>query len=188
MTMREGSRTRQSGSRDQPRSRELITLIMRLAAFVATLIPLAALALPWVTLDGTEETVSGVGAVALLVPPMSEYLYTVSPLQATLLTVGPILVALLAIITGYNYRRRRSIYWVPPAMLMVTGAIAFGTADLITAAGPGLVIVMSVSVLLILHQAAIRVQVVLRRKTKMPAVYRALAVATGMGHYRWSER
>ena len=186
--MRERNRTRQSGSRDQTGSRELITLAMRLAAFVATLIPLAALALPWVTLDGTEETVSGVGAVALLVPPMSEYLYAVSPLQAALLTVGPMLVALLAIITSYNYRRRRSIYWAPPAMLIVAVAIAYGATDLVTAAGPGLVIVMTVSALLTLHQIAIRVQVVLRRKMKMPAIYRALAVATGMGHYRWSER
>ena len=76
--MQERNRTRQSGSPDQTRSRELITLVMRLAAFVATLIPLAALALPWVTLDGTEEAVSGVGAVALLAPPMSEYLYGIS--------------------------------------------------------------------------------------------------------------
>ena len=186
--MRERSRTRQSGSRDLIGSRELITLVMRLAAFVATLIPLAALALPWVMLDGTGEAVSSVGAIALLVPPMSGYLYTVAPLQATLLTVGSILVALLAIITGYNYRRRRSIYWAPPAMLIVSGAIAFGTADLITAAEPGLAIVMAVSILLILHQAAIRIQVVLRRKMKMPGVYRTLAVVTGMGHYRWSER
>ena len=186
--MRERSRTRQSGSRDQTGRPELITLVMRLAAFVATLIPLAALALPWVMLDGTGEAVSGVGAIALLAPPMSGYLYTVAPLQATLLTVGPMLVALLAMITGYNYRRRRSIYWAPPAMLIVAGAIAFGTADLITATEPGLAIVMAVSILLILHQAAIRIQVVLRRKMKMPGVYRTLAVVTGMGHYRWSER
>ena len=186
--MREGNRTRQQGSRDQTRSRELATLIMRLAAFVATLIPLAAMALPWVGLDGTEEAVSGVGAIALLVPPMSEYLYTVSPLQAALLTVGPILVVLLAIITSYNYRRRKSIIWAPPAMLIVAVAIAYGAGDLVTVIGPGLVIVMAVAALLTLHQVAIRVQVVLRRKMKMPEVYRALAVATGMGHYRWSER
>ena len=186
--MRERNRTIQPGSREETRNRELITLVMRLAAFVATLIPLAALALPWVELDGTGETVSGVGAMALLVPPMSEYLYAVSPLQAALLTVGPVLVALLAIITSYNYRRRRSIYWAPPTALIVAVAIAYGAADLVTATGPGLVIVMAVSALLTLHQVAIRVQVILRRKMKMPAIYRALAVITGMGHYRWAER
>ena len=185
--MRERSRTRQPGNRDQTRDRELLTLIMRLTAFVATLIPLATLVLPWVVLDGTGEAVSGVGAIALMVPPTSEYLYAVSPLQAGILTVGPILVALLAIITSYNYRRRRSIYWAPPAILIVAGAIGYGTGDLITAIEPGLVAVIAVSALLTLHQIAIRVQVALRRKMKMPAVYRALAVVTGMGHYRWSE-
>ena len=168
--MRERSRTRQQGSRDQTRNRELITLTMRLAAFMATLIPLAAMVLPWVMLDGTGEVVSGVGAIALLVPPMSEYLYAVSPLQAALLTVGPVLVALLAIITSYNYRRRRSIYWAPPAMLVVAVAIAYGAGDLVTAAELGLAIVMAVSAFLTLHQIAIRVQVVLRRKMKMPAI------------------
>ena len=185
--MRERNRTRQQGSRDQTRRRELATLIMRLVAFIATLIPLAAMALPWVELDGTEEAVSGVGAIALLVPPMGEYLYAVSPLQAALLTVGPILVVLLTIITSYNYRRRKSIYWAPSAMLIVAIAIAYGAGDLVTAIGPGLVIVMAVAALLTLHQVAIRLQVILRRKMKMPEVYRVLAVATGMGNYRWSE-
>ena len=181
--MRETSRTSVQG-----RNRELITLIVRLSAFAATLIPLAAMALPWVMLDGTGKSVSGVGAIALLVPPTSEYLYTVSPLQAALLTIGPILVALLATITSYNYRRRKSIYWAPPAMMALTAGIAYGASDIVTATEPGLMIVMAVAALLTLHQVAIRVQVVLRRKMKMPAVYRTLAVATGMGHYRWSER
>ena len=83
--MREASRTRQSGNQAQTKNRELITLIMRLVAFAATLIPLVVMALPWVTLDGTGEPVSGVGAVALLLPPMSEYLYAVSPVQAAIL-------------------------------------------------------------------------------------------------------
>ena len=186
--MRERSRTMQSGNRDQTRNRELITLIMRITAFVATLIPLAAMALPWVVLDGTGEAVTGVGAIALLVPPTSEYLYAVSPLQASALMVGPILVALLAIIISYNYRRRKSVHWAPPLMLIVAGAIAYGAGDLVTAIEPGLVLVMAVSALLTLHQAAIRLQVALRRKMKLPEVYRALAVVTGMGHYRWSER
>ena len=186
--MRERSRTRQSGNQDQTKSREVITLIMRLLAFAATLIPLAAMVLPWVTLDGTGEAVSGIGAVALLAPPMSEYLYAVSPVQASILTVGPILVTLLTIITSYSYRRRRSIYWAPPAMLVVSAAIAYGATDLVSATELGLLVVMAVSVLLTLHQVAIRVQVILRHKMKMPKIYRALAVITGMGHYRWSER
>ena len=186
--MKERSRTRQSGDQDQTKNRELITLIMRLLAFAATLIPLAVMALPWVMLDSTGEAVSGVGAVALLVPPMSGYLYAVSPVQAGILTVGPILLTLLTIITSYNYGRRRSIYWAPPAMLILSAGIVYGATDLVTGTEPGLVIVMAVSALLTLHQVAIRVQVILRRKSKMPEIYRALAVITGMGHYRWSER
>ena len=186
--MRERSRTRQSGDQDQTKNRELITLAMRFTAFVATLIPLAAMALPWVTLDGTDVVVSGIGAIALLVPPTSEYLFAVSPIQAAIVTAGPILAAALAIITSYNYWQRKSIFWAPPAMLAVMLVIAYGAVDLITAIEPGLVTMMAVSALLTLHQVAIRVQVILRRKMKMPALYRALAVVTGMGHYRWSER
>ena len=186
--MQERSRTRQSGNRNQTKNRELITLIVRLSVFVTALIPLAAMALPWITLDGTGEAASGVGSIALLVPPTSEYLYAVSPLQAALVTLGPALVVLLAIIIAYKYRRRKSVLWAPPAMLIVAGVIAYGTGDLVAAIGPGLVIVMAVAVLLTLHQAAIRVQVLLRRKMKMPEVYRTLAIVTGMGHYRWSER
>ena len=111
-----------------------------------------------------------------------------SPLQGAILTLGPILIALLAIVTSYNYRRRRSIHWAPPVMLAVSLAIAYGATDLVTGTEPGLMIVMAVAALLTLHQIAIRVQVVLRRRMKMSMVYRTLAVTTGMGHYRWSER
>lgn len=175
------------GSWNQTKNRELATLVARLTAFLATLIPLVAMMLPWVTLDGMGEAVSGVGAIALLVPPMSEYLYAVSPLQAAILTLVPILVALLAIVISHNYRRRRAIFWAPPAMLAVAVAIAYGATDLVTASEQGLTIVMAVSVLLTLHQVAIRIQVGLQRKLRMPTVYRALAVATGSGHYRWRE-
>lgn len=186
--MRETSRTRQPGGSDQTRNRELATLLMRLAAFVATLITLGALALPWVTLDGAGTIISGIDAIVLLVSPMREYLYTVSPLQAAILTIGPALVGLLAVVTSYNYQRRRSIYWAPPATLAVAASIAYGATDLVDGIELGLMVVMAVSILLTLHQVAIRVQVALRRRMKMPKVYRTLAIVTGMGHYRWTER
>ena len=175
------------GSSNQSKARELVTMIVRLTAFVATLIPLVAMMQPWVTLDGIEEPLSGVDAVALLVPPMSEYLYTVSPLQAAVVTLGPIVVALLAVIISDSYRKRKSVFWAPPVMLAMAVAITYGTTDLITGTERGLTIVMAVSALLTLHQVAIRVQVGLQRKLKMRTVYRALAVATGTGRYRWSE-
>lgn len=185
--MREKGSTVQPCNRDQTMNRELVTFAIRLMAFVVTLAPLGALGLPWVTLDGTKETLSGVATIALLAPPMGIYLYEVSPLQAGILTVGPILVALLAILVSYNYHRRQSIYWAPPAMLAVAAAVTYGTADLVTATQAGLVITMAVAALLTLHQASIRIQIALQRRQKLPRVHRALAIATGMGHYRWSE-
>ena len=177
----------QHGSWDRTKTRELATLIVRLTAFAATLIPLVAMMQPWVTLDGVEGPVSGLGAIALLVTPMRDYLYAVSPLQAGVVTLGPILVAVLTVIISDHYRRRKSVFWAPPVMLAVAVGIAYGAADLVTGTEQGLTIVMVVAVLLTLHQAAIRVQVVLQRTLKMPAVYRALAVATGTGRYRWRE-
>ena len=127
------------GSSNQTKNRELATLVARLTAFLATLIPLgrddASPGLPWMA----WEAVSGVGAIALLVPPMSEYLYAVSPLQAAILTLGPILVALLAIViqattidgAGRSSGRR-------PAMLAVAVAIAYGATDLVAASEQGL--------------------------------------------------
>ena len=175
------------GETSRNRTREITTFAVRLVAFVISLVPLGALALPWVTLDGTGEAISGAAAIALLVSPMGAYLYAVSPLQADILTVGPILVALLAMVIGYNYQRRRSVYWAPPMMLVITALIAYGAADLVIVTEPGLALVMAAAALLTLHQAAIRIQVALRRRQKLPVVYRTLGIATGMGHYRWSE-
>ena len=136
------------GSRDQTRTRELFTLMVRLTAFVATLIPLVAMMQPWVTLDGIDAPVSGIGAVALLLPSMREYLYAVSPVQAAVVTLGPIPVALLAILISNNYRRRKSVFWAPPAMLVVALGIAFGATDLVTGTEQGLTIVIVVSMVL----------------------------------------
>lgn len=185
--MSQGTNTKQQGSRDQTKTRELVTLIVRLATFLVTLVPLLAMIRPWVTLDGIDEPVSGVGAIALLLLPIREYLFAVSPLQAAVVTLGPILAALLAILISNSYRRRKSVIWAPPGMLAVALGIAYGATDLVTGTEQGLTIVMVVSTLLTLHQVAIRVQVALQRKLMMPAVYRVLTVATGTGRYRWRE-
>ena len=176
------------GSSKHRKKIEILTFAVRLAAFVVTLIPLAALILPWVTLDGTGEVHTGAESIALLATPVAVYMFSVSPLQAGIVSVGPILVVLLAVVISYNYHRRRSIAWGPPAMLAIAVAIFYGAGDLVTAKHYGLVAVMLVSTLLTLHQIAIRVQVVLRRRQKLPIVYRASAIATGTGSYRWSER
>ena len=167
---------------------EAATFAFRLAAFAVTLVPFPALVAPWVTLDGIGGAHSGVDAIALLATPASAYLYDVSRLQAGIVTVGPVLILLLAVITSYNYHRRRSVLWAPPAMFAVAMAISLGAGTFVTSTHYGLVLVALTSALLSLHQVAIRVYVALQKRRKLPAVHRALGVATGAGPYRWSER
>ena len=185
--MRENSRTRQSGNPAHTKTTEVATFVMRLVFFVVTIVPLGAFLMPWVTLDGTGETHTGISTVALLASPVNTYLYEVAPLQAATLIIGSALIALLAMLISYRYHQRKSIYWAPPAMLAITIAVVYGTTELVNATHGGLVTIMVVAVLLILHQTTIRVQVAMRRKQKLPAVYRNLAIATGIGHYRWTE-
>ena len=185
--MRENSRTRQRGHMNQTKNREIATFVVRLAFFALTIVPLAAFLMPWATLDGTGETHTGISIVALLVSPINTYLYEVNLLQAATLTIGSVLIGLLAMVISYSYHWRKSIYWGPPAMLAIAIAVAHGTPDMVNATHVGLVTVMAVAVLLILHQTTIRIQVALRRKQKLPTVYRSLAIATGIGHYRWTE-
>ena len=179
------SQTMQSGNADRTRAREIATLAVRLAFFALTIVPLGALLMPWITLDGTGETHTGIATVALLASPVSAYLYEVTPLQAATLTIGTALIALLSVLTAYYYHRRKSIYWAPLVMLALALALAYGTSDLVNATHTGLFVVMATAVLLILHQTLIRLQVAMRRKGKLPKVYRSLAIAGGIGYYRW---
>ena len=166
---------------------QVVTFAIRLFAFIATLALLLSLLLPWIMLDGTREILSGVGLASLLGSSMREYLYQVDPVQAAILTMGPILIALLAIITSHSYYRRKAIFWAPLATLATAMAIAFLAQDLVNAIYEGLVLVMIVSILLILHQATIRIQVTLKRRRKLPKISNILAVATGIGYYKWSD-
>ena len=185
--MENRSQTMQSGNADRTRTSEITTFAVRLAFLALTLVPLGALLLPWITLDGTGETHTGIATVALLASPVSAYLYEVNPMQAAALTIGTALIALLAMLTAYNYHRRKSIYWAPLAMLAIAGAVAYGTGELANATHAGLSMVLATAVLLILHQTLIRVQVAMRRKGKLPKVYRLLAIASGIGYYRWRD-
>ena len=169
-------------------NRELATIRIRFAFFIATLIPLAALALPWVTLGGIEEPLSGVDMVALAVTPARTYLYTVSALQSTVLFVGPIAVAAVSILIIDSYRKRKSAFWAPPAMLAVALVVSYGAADLVASTESGLLLIIAISILLSLHQGAIRIQMALLRRGRMPTVYRALSVAAGSGRYQWREQ
>ena len=97
--------------------RRFVTAAVRLIAFAVTLAPLAALFMPWVTLDGGEKTYTGIDCIALLASPIREYLYEVDPVQAAILTLSPVIIVILSVVMGNRYYRRRAILWGLPALL-----------------------------------------------------------------------
>ena len=164
---------------------EVITTIARLVYFALTMAPLAALFLPWATLDGGARIRSGISCMTLLVSPIRDYLYEVGPVQAAILTLGPIVIVILSIVTSIYYYRRRSVLWTPPLLLLVALSIIYLTPNLVsdTYAGPRLV--ASVAILLIIHQAAIRIWGIARRNRRLSWISRPLAIATGIGRTIW---
>lgn len=146
--------------------------------------PLAALFLPWITLDGSAKVRTGVTCVALLVSPIRDYLFSVDPIQAALVTLGPIALALLSIVTSNHYYRRRAVIWAPPVMLAVALAMIYLTPDLVSYVHDGLRLVTLVAILLFLHQVAIQVQVATRRNRRLSWASGPLAIATGIEQHR----
>ncbi len=163
---------------------EAIIVTVRLVTFGVTLIPFGALFLPWVTMDGSGETRTGVTSISLLASPVRDYLFEVDPIQAAIVTIGPVAVVLLTIITGSRYYSRRSTPWTPLLMLATVLAITYLTADLISVTHEGLSVVTAAAVLLILHQVAIRLQVAIRRRSPYSKAAGTLAIATGIAYRR----
>ena len=161
-------------------SRDVIITAVRIVTFVVTMIPLAALFPPWVTLDGSVGTRSGVGCIALLASPVRDYLMAVDLIQAAVVTLGPAVILLLSVVTGIYYYRLRSIFWAPAGMLAVALASIYLTANLVSLTHVGPYIVVVAAVLILLHQAGIRLQLVTRRSSKLSWLSRPLATATGM--------
>ena len=158
---------------------ETVSTGVRLLAFVVCMVPFAALFLPWVTLDGTVETHTGVTSIALLASPLRDYLFGANPVQALIVTVGPAVIVFLTIITGSRYCRRRSVYWVPPLMLVMALAIVYLTEDLVDVTHEGLDTVGVIAILLTLHQLAIRIYVAMRRSRPFAQSTRVLGTAIG---------
>ncbi len=183
--MANSGNTIQAGKESRATNREIATLAVRLGFFALALVPLGAFLMPWVTLDGTQETHTGIETVALLASPISRYLFEVSFVQAATLTVGTGLIAFMAMGTAFYYHRRKSIYWTPLVMLGLAIAVVFGTGAIVNATHSGLSIVIATGVLLAIHQTLIRAQVAIQHKGKFPRVHRALTILTGTGHYRW---
>lgn len=162
------------------RSRDVIITAVRIVTFIVTMTPLAALFTPWVTLDGSVGTRSGVGCIALLASPVRDYLMAVDLMQAAVVTLGPALIFLLSVVTGSYYYRLRSIFWAPVGMLAVALATVYLTANLASSTHVGPNVAIVAAVLILLHQAGIRLQLVTRRNSKMSWLSGPLAVATGM--------
>lgn len=163
---------------------EAITATVRVVAFGVALVPFGALFLPWVTLDGSSEIRSGVTSISLLVSPVRDYLFEVDPIQAAIVTIGPVAVVLLTIIMGSRYYSRRSTPWTPVLMLAIALAITYLTTDLIRATHVGVSVITATAVLLTLHQAAIRLQVVIWNRSPFSRAAWILSIATGIAYYR----
>ena len=163
---------------------EVVTVSVRLMAFGVALVPFGALFLPWITLDGSGEIRTGVTSTSLLASPVRDYLFEVDPIQAAILTLGPVAVVLLTIIMGSRYYSRRSTPWTPLFMLATVLAITYLTADLISVTHEGLSVITAAAVLLTLHQAAIRLQVAIRRRSPYSKVAGVMAIATGIAYRR----
>ena len=162
------------------RSRDVITTAVRIVTFIVTMIPLAALFTPWVTLDGSVGTRSGAGCIALLASPVREYLLAVDLVQTSVVTLGPALILLLSVVTSSYYYRLRSIFWAPVGMLAIALASIYLTANLVSFTHMGPYIVVVIAVLILMHQAGIRLQLATRRNSKMSWLSGPLATATGM--------
>ena len=163
---------------------ETITVTIRLLAFGVTMVPFGALFLPWITIDGYFTTLSGVTMISLLVSPIRDFMFWVDPVQAAIITLGPVAIILLTIITGHRYYRRSSVPWAPPLMLATALAIIYFTMDLAREAHQGPGVVAAAAFLLTLHQAAIRLQVSMRRRAPFSRAAGILAIATGIAYRR----
>lgn len=161
-------------------SRDAVRTAVRIVTFAVTMLPLAALFTPWVTLDGSVGTRSGAGCIALLASPVREYLLGVDLVQAALVTLGPALILFLSVVTSSYYYRLRSIFWAPIGMLAIALASIYLTANLVSFIHAGPYIVVVAAVLILLHQAGIRLQLATRRNSKLYWLSGPLAVATGM--------
>ena len=162
------------------RSRDVITTAVRIVTFIVTMIPLAALFTPWVTLDGSVGTRSGAACIALLASPVREYLFAVDLVQTAVVTLGPALILLLSVVTSSYYYRLRSIFWAPVGMLALALATIYLTANLVSFTHLGPHIVVIAAVLILLHQGAIRLQLATRRNSKLSWLSGPLATGTGM--------
>ena len=174
-----------------PDRRQYVTLGIRVTTFVLAMGILGAFWLPWVSIDGFEETSRGVDLLALMASPQVRYLTAASPLSAAFLIVGPLGVFVFAVFVGMRYVQRRTTIPATSVLLAFAVTLPFGASGLLAQGEPGfhagLVWIVASTAVLLLQQVLIKVSTNLQSKRKFPQIYRALAVFTGSAIYRWRE-
>ena len=171
---------------------EYMTLTLRVTTFALALGILGAFWFPWVAIDGIKDASSGTDLLAVVASPsLLKYLYSASPLSAGFLIGCPIGIMVFGIVVAAKYVQRRTAILPTLAVLVFSVALPYGASGLLANSDPGFHVglawvVASASVLLV-QQALIKVSTKLRTRRKLPSLYRALAVATGSGFYRWRE-
>ena len=172
--------------------REIATLSARVLFFLLALVILGGFWLPWVQIDGLREPSTGIQLMVLAVTPTRDYLLSASPIMAGCLIGGPLGILLLGVWVAVRYVQRRTALLPTITVLVVAVGIPQLASGLLLQGVPGygigLQLIILAGWLLLAHQSLIKVSTILRNRRKLPALYRTLAVFTGSGYYRWSER
>ena len=173
-----------------PDKREVATFVMRLLGFAVTLAVIGTFFLPWLRLDGAAEARSGVALPTIAATPMVEYLFAVAPAQAGVLVGCPVVMFVFAVRVALAYARRRTAVASTVIVLAAALALVYGTRAIADSHDPiqsGLVGVISLSVVLLVHQLLIKLSRRLLESRRFPALYRGLTTVTGTGRYRWRD-
>ena len=165
----------------------MVTDVLRAVYFAITMVPLASLFAPWLTLHDGGGLRTGITCITLLVSPIREYLFIVAPVQATIITLTPLLTVFLSIVIGIQYYRRKRKIWLPVVMLLLLAsslAVIYLTSSLAAFTHEGPRLVLATAMLLMLHQAAIQAWVSRRKFHMSSRVSRPLAIAAAIRRWR----
>ena len=160
-----------------------VNVIMRILTFIATLVLIGSLALPWVRLDGFEGPNTGLDLIAMSVSPMGKFFFSVSAVKTGILVAGPVLTLVLAFRVALKYAQRRRAMFATGAILIISFVMTFGLTGVVAhgSGAPylGLSLVMILSAVLLAHQGLIKLASTLLRRNRWRPVYRTLRVVTG---------
>ena len=173
-------------------TREAVTLGVRMLFFVLSLGILGGFWLPWVQIDGLPRSSTGIQLMGLVGTPSWDYLLAVSPVSAGSLIAGPAGIVVFGLLVVSKYVRRRTAIVPTMAVLAIAVGLPHVASSLLAHSEAGyeigLQLILATACLLLAQQFLIKLTTKLRTMRKAGRLYRSLAVATGSGHYRWSER